>query len=95
MKRIHVILLSVFGALLLTTSCQKEDDFSKEAPAVPAISTLKIDFPELSLMETKGAAEDSFRHLYTALVDIWMGLYENMLNVPMGALEIVASAEPT
>ena len=46
-------------------------------------------------MGTKGVAEDTFRHLYETIVDIWMNLYENMLNVPMGALEIVASAEPT
>ena len=95
MKINHIILLSVLGALFLTTSCGKEDEFAQEAPAVPAVSTLKIEFPTLSRIETKGAAEDSFKLLYTALVDIWMGLYENMLNVPMGALEIVASAEPT
>ena len=96
MKIRHSIILAVSCALLLATSCEKEDDFSQKAPAVPAISTLKIDFPEVKGIGTKAfSAEDSFRHLYDAFVNIWMDLYENMLNVPMGALEIVASAEPT
>lgn len=82
-------------AFALATSCQKDEHFSETAPTVPGISTLKIDFPDLHQMETKGIVEDSFRYLYKTFVDIWMNLYENMLNVPMGALEIVGSAEPT
>lgn len=94
MKTNTIALIAVLGALSLATSCQK-DDFSETAPVVPDVSTLKIEFPDLQQLETKGLVEDSFHFLYKTIVDIWMDLYENMLNVPMGALEIVGSAEPS
>lgn len=94
MKKFIYKIITVFGIFLLATSCEK-DNASKEAPNVPDISTLKIDFPSISTLETKSGAKDTFHQLYGTIVQIWMNMYENMLNVPMGALEIVASAEPS
>lgn len=96
MRKFLSIALTAAAVLSLTVSCNNDDyEFSEKAPEVPDVSTLKIDFPELSPTETRGFAEDSFRILYETAVSIWMNIYESMLNVPMGALEIVASAEPT
>lgn len=82
----------VAGILCLAmSSCQKDD--SGRAPRIPSVETVRIDLSSLPVTKA-GPSSETLAGLVDVLDNIWGHIYQQLINIPVGGLEIVADAQP-
>lgn len=91
MKKTLFVILAASLLCLAANSCRKDDAGS--APKVPSVETLKIDLSSIPATKA-GQHSEAITGIVEVLDNVWGYIYEQIINVPLKGLEIVADAHP-
>lgn len=85
----------ILAALLLFYSCQKDDtDSVKNAPELPPVETMVIDFGGISDMEKSASLEKSNWLYSVATVGIWNTIIGTTFAIPVAAFKSAFNHQP-
>lgn len=90
MKRLFSVIASACAICFAVASCQKDD--SANAPKVPSVETIRIDLSTLPV--TKSDNSEALASLVSSLNEFWGYIYDQIINIPVKGLEIVAGVQP-